>query len=250
MPVTITKPLIHDTVIANGAGNISVEIDNPDGDTCFAAIFKIGAGGMGLGDMVGSAPFTPILAGDRKYTATVNVGTISSADPTLGEDNRFFQLENRDEGTLCGHSFKARAGGSGEVIIFVLSKHLPSDQPVPAVLTLKLDSGVAKGTCTNIKELNKATQLGHSNDPKQSGTWISAAINLGAKGAKPAFWVLEKTDAKTWTLVLRQEKTTIVQYVCKTKVAKECKFPIKLNREGKGGKHFTKWPSTVTISLV
>jgi hypothetical protein len=77
---------------------------------------------------------------------------------------------------------------------------------------------------------------------------LSKPINLGEKKpGLPAYWVLEKKTVKTWVLTLRQGKKALVTYAFNTEVAKDCSFPIQPALKSAGGKHFKKWPKTVTI---
>jgi hypothetical protein len=256
---TPNSPTRNATVPIDDSGNIQVSINNhhsgtlsyqatlfvfPFADPADPVVISQEAPGGGSEDSVPLARVgatnvfsAPMFAGEPDETGAGNNLAIQIDDLSTGDSQRF--------------AFRAQTGGSsgsGGILLVVRSKFCREDQPIPVALTLKLDSALAKGSCNNIKDLNKPMLVVHSDDPHHAGAWFSRPLNLGEKGSQPAYWVLKKTDAKTWILVLRQEKTTIVQFVLKTKVAKDCTFPIQLTRQGAGGKHFTKWPKTVTIA--
>lgn len=248
---TPNSPTRNATVPIDDNGNIQVSINNFHSGTLSyqATLFVFPFAdpsdpvviGQGAED---SVPLTQ--AGTNVFSAPMDAG---EPDQTGTGNNLAVQIDDLSTGDSQRFAFRAQTGsGSNGVILVVRSKFCREDQPIPVALTLTLASKLAKGSCTNIKELNKPTLLRHSNDPHHAGAWFSHPINLGQKGSQPAYWVLEKTDAKTWILVLRQEETTIVEFVLKTKLAKDCSFPIQLTRQGAGAKHFTKWPKTVTMA--
>jgi hypothetical protein len=126
--------------------------------------------------------------------------------------------------------------------------HCAAGQPVPVALSLQLDTKVAAGTCADCDQLNQPTLLVHSKDAKFVCCWLSQPINMGSDDGKPGVWMLEKTDASTWTLSLRRGSAVVVTYSLRTKTEKDCSFPIKLKLVGKGGKECKKWPKTVTVT--
>src|SRR3954452_20402107 len=101
MSITILSPLLHALATADSLNCITVRIDNPDNDTCFAAVFDANLPGSGLGPSHGNVAFAPTQVGGRTYEAKVNVGTAPTTAPI--DDNKFLQIENVDEGTLMGN---------------------------------------------------------------------------------------------------------------------------------------------------
>jgi hypothetical protein len=168
--------------------------------------------------------------------------------------NRAVRVEDGTDLEEEGHRFRIVPEGSGsgsgqeKLPEQVLAKVCRSDQPIPTILTLKLDGTLAKGSCSNTGELNRPVTLRFSMVEPFVGRWLSKPIALGEKKpGPPAFWVLEKKNAKTWTLTLRQQNKKIAVYVCKTKEAKDCSMPIQLKLKGAKGKHFKKWPRLAKV---
>jgi hypothetical protein len=234
---------------ADGQNKVLVRVFNGD--------LGVNTGFEAVIDPIGTGPGarTPLVreGTTAHWSVPVNAAPVPNAVPPL--NNKTVTVVAM-EGTVATNpqsndfkaSFNEPVGSGSRTMEVFRSLFAGSDQPVPMALTLKLGSKVEKGTCSNIKTLNKPAKLQYSTDQNKFEGWLSEPIDLGEKGKDPAFWVLKKKDAKTWVLVLQRKKTGVVKYRLKTKKAKDHSFPIKLELDGTPGKQFKKWPKTVTIS--
>jgi hypothetical protein len=246
----IVTPTLNFSAHADGQNKVLVRVLNRDCavNTGFAAVI----------DPIGTGPgiFWTTLVQEgttHHWSLPVDAAPVPESEPA--QNNKTVTIWAMEGGTATDSkranfkaSFKKPAGSGSCRAASFRSAFAGSDQPVPVMLNLKLGSKVTKGTATNVKTVNKTTQLRYSTDQNQFEGWLSEPIDLGEKGKEPAFWMLKKKDSKTWVLVLQRKKTAIVKYRLKTKIARDHSFPIKLQLDGTPGKHFKKWPKTVTIS--
>ena len=229
-------------------GTIPVDISGDPGKTYVVNVFEFTPGvGGGVGGLVGSTTLTedPNQAGH--YTGNVSVGNVG-ANPPPNTNNRVIEIVDEVSGDIIGYAFAAFHDISRMKTAFAIRcPNCDPKRPVPVALILKLGSAVAAGTCKQCSKLNQPTRLVHSNDAKYACSWFSQPIKFCSGGDPTGVWMLQKTDASTWILTLRRGATTVVTYSTKTKAKKDCSFPLKLNRVGKGGTECVKWPATVTI---
>src|SRR5205085_1172595 len=102
--------------------------------------------------------------------------------------------------------FKRRNSKDGHVVPFYATYADPCDydQPLPAELTLQVDTPFEGGINNARARLNRPMRLIHARDAEFAHCWFSQAIDLGDKSGNPAFWMLEKTEVDTWLLYLRR----------------------------------------------
>ena len=228
-------------------GTIPVDISGDPGKTYIVNIYEF-IPGTGVGVVVGG-PTTLTEDPNRPghYTGNVSVGNVG-ANPPPNTNNRVIEIVDEVSGDIIGYAFAAvHAPSRMKTAVAIRCPNCDPKRPVPVALILKLDSAVAAGTCKQCSKLNQPTRLVHSNDAKYPCSWFSQPIKF-CSGTDPAgVWMLQKSDASTWTLTLRRGAATVVVYSTKTKTKKDCSFPLKLNRVGKGGTECVKWPATVTI---
>jgi hypothetical protein len=61
-------------------------------------------------------------------------------------------------------------------------------------------------------------------------------------------WKLERSDSKTWTLVLQAIGSALVTYRATTQSDRDVSLPVQLKFVGANGRYFENWPKTVTVS--
>lgn len=234
-----------------GSDNLILVSINSQGTNLTASLFdyclELASGSTtGVGGRISTAPLT--LGSGGTYVATLDAGFVPTAATSSSPNNKYIVVEDLDIGATQGYSFTAYlttgSSGSGSGALFeAVQKRCPScSGPVPAVLTVELDDRVKGGTSSGADQLNRPHRLTHA-----SGcVWLSQEMQLD-KDLRVR-WRLEKTDARTWVLVLEQKDSVLAEYRCKSKADKECKFPIELKLDGKGSKDFKKWPKFAKVA--
>jgi sugar lactone lactonase YvrE len=141
----------------------------------------------------------------------------------------------------------ALPGGSGSTTMSP-AQRLDSlvDRPVPVTLNMRLDAPVTAGISGNASSLNQPIALRHSGDPSHPCSWYSQTLDLGS--GVYAAWKFERTDSKTWTLVLQVIGSVLVTYRATSHSERDASLPVQLNFVGANGRHFENWPKTITVS--
>ncbi len=213
---------------------------------------------------IGTAPaaFTPLIKqiGTQFYSGRVAVGGVVPSSTAV--NNKTVTVRGFQGGHQVGGSesknFKAQtdpcgSGSSGSGVHRMEAQRCHfchAHEPVPVELTLQLDTPVSPGTAADCGRLNHPTVLRHAGHPAHPGSecaWLSHPIDFCSDAANQALWMLRKTDARTWILILRRGKTNIVSYRHATAVAKDCSFPIQLHLADVDGHECKHWPHTVTV---
>lgn len=88
-----------------------------------------------------------------------------------------------------------------------------ADVPIPVELRVE---GIAA----------EAITLRHSGDAAMACSWLSGPIDDDVEGV--AYWILEKTAARTWALRYRTEESDVIWYQHTTDADGNCSFPIEL----------------------
>ncbi len=236
--------------VVGGDGRIEVLHDDGTNDPREASIFDLAGSGC-----CGKEPMT-MGSGTTLFRARVLAGSPGAAGG--GGNNKSVEVKMTG-GPGAGQSekndFRANApSGSGSYALASAGQSVrqhfsQQNRPVPATLSLKLDSDVQKGTLSKADGLNRATLLQHPKDPGQSGRWYSQQMDIGAKDRRAALWILEKRDKQTWVLTLQRDGSILVTYQLFVTDGRDCTFPLQLRRVGTGGRQFKKWALTVTVSL-
>jgi hypothetical protein len=131
------------------------------------------------------------------------------------------------------YDFRAMLGGSGSgsseaLKIQAACEFCRDDEPVPVLVHLHLEQCIV---------------LAHPQDRGHDCSWLSAPTDVDGR---VGFWLLRKTDARTWNLALQVGKDEIVAYRAKTKADRECVFPTSLERTS--GSAPVSWPKTVKVT--
>jgi hypothetical protein len=245
---TIVSPTLDGSAfLVSGAVVVTINDTSGGAESYSAKLFPF-TPHVGTGPQIGAA--VPLMSiGSGQFSASIPDGTITSPPPTA--NNREVFVEQLNEGGGLSWAFKLGVPGSGSSGSGVKkqfhAKNCRPGQLVPVALTLKLGSKVTKGTCAKCTELNRHTLLLHSDEAGAAGCWYSRPIAFCGKGASLGYWVLERSSATTWTLVLKQGDKVLVTFKTKTK-PKDCSLPIQLQRKGAGNKVCKDWPKMVTIS--
>ncbi len=244
---TILTPLHDGDGCIGDDGKIEVAVNDLGDNAHYTAkIFNLVLGSAGT-QVFDSEPLLQEGSTSR-FSRRLAVGPVSN--PTPPGDNRWLVVESDVAGTQQ-YGFRAAFCGSGSgssgFRLAVRCQFCGADKPVPVALSLQLDGPVAAGTCAGCDQLNRPTVLVHSGDPGLACCWLSPPIDFCADAANPGFWVLEKADARTWTLLLRRRQAVVVAYRLTT-ADRACSFPIRLRLAGPGGGECVNWPATVTVS--
>jgi hypothetical protein len=248
----IEIPDVDDPAEIDSNSTIFVRVTNKNEfNTGFiATIFDLGSGGAGQSVDLG------LQGSGQIWQGRVPVpGTIPGTDPGAGKSNKTLRVQAVQSGSGADQQDNDfRAFGEPDIISLgtaAVTAHrcdnLPMANLMPVALQLRLDAPVRPGTCSHCDQLNRPTLLVYSNDVRFACCWFSPPIDFCADGAAPGWWMLEKTDPRTWTLVLQREEAEVVKYRLVMALDKDGSFPIQLQLTGPGGKECKNWPRTVTI---
>ena len=236
-----------------GSGNTIQVLVGSDGTNLTASLFDYNLAlasntTTGLGNRISTAQLT--VCGPSLYTAQLAVGYVPASANSTSPNNKYIMIENLDLGATQGFSFTAyldpppgsSGTGSGGLSQSVLNRCQFCSTPAPAALSVELGDKVKHGTCEGVDQLNRPHLLMHV-----SGcVWISQEMQLDEE--LRVRWKLEKTDARTWMLVLEQKDGVLAAYRFKSKAEMECKLPFEMKLEGKQSKDFKKWPKFVKVA--
>ncbi len=243
------------------------QIDFPDPNECvnpgpygtiLVRVRDLGAGNtsyqatitdLALGSTQGSGGL-PREGSSQFFSGQVGVGAV----PVTATGNNRRVTVQAFRGSTPGErdsvDFRAQSApcGSGSGITVVSEargcQFCDADRPVPAALQLQLDAPVADGTYTGCDQLNQPALLVYCQHADYECCWLSEPIDFGGD---PGFWLLQKSDARTWALVLRRGECEVVAYRLTMRAEKDCSFPITLELRGAGGE-CRDWPRTVTVT--
>ena len=249
----IETPDVDDPAEVDSNSKIRVVVTNQNEfNTGFiATIIDLGSGGAGQSVDLRLASGSTITWKGRVPVP----GTIPAHDPGAGNSNKTLRVQAVQNGSGADQQDNNfRAYGGPDIITLGTASEPPHRGDnlrmanlMPVALQLELDAPVRPGTCSHCDQLNRPTRLVHSNDVRFACCWFSPPIDFCADGAAPGLWMLEKTDPKTWTLVLQREGARVVTYRLVTALEKDGSFPIQLQLTGPAGKECKNWPRTVTI---
>ena len=245
---SIDSPAPSSTATANGAGMITVMMNDNGSPDDFAASIYLFTPGSPLGAQQGGPTNFPAHGSSNERSVLVSVGPIAPSPPS--QNNRIVQVEDLDSGTLIGQPFRvvpSGSGSSGTGRALLAVKFCGAGQLVPVALMLKLDGELANGTAARCNELNRPTLLLHARDAAFANFWVSRPIAFDGKGVPEGYWILERSSATAWTLLLKQGVKVLVTFLATTE-PRNCSLPITLQRKGAGSRVCKNWPKTVTVS--
>jgi hypothetical protein len=232
-------------------GRIPVRVRSADPPpVTFTATLYPYALGSGTGPVIDTQALTQ-EGSTNVYSGTLDAG--SFPDPAPGENNRYINVNSSVSGNL-GHPFRVvhsasdcPSGSQTLVAAAARCQFCQEDEPAPAVLQLQLDAPVTAGSCADCDRLNQPTPLVHVQQAGYECCWLSEPIDFCADPTAPGFWMLRKSDARTWDLILQRGETEVARYCLQTQADNDCSFPITLQFVG-GGAECQDWPDTITVS--